>query len=91
MSSTQDSVEVFAVAIAQLPLDSLHAERARLENSVEHLLRSNSEIQAFIDSDEVESAEEQKEFEGVIKENEEILEQQKLRIEMVKSEISQRS
>ncbi|KAK9381490.1 uncharacterized protein V2V93DRAFT_380149 [Kockiozyma suomiensis] len=91
MAEERDPFEVFAAAIAQLPIESLHAERARLENSIEHLVKSNTEIHKYIEAEETETKEEKIEMAEVITENEEVITKQKLQIEMVKSEIVKRS
>ncbi|KAK9245286.1 hypothetical protein V1506DRAFT_268859 [Lipomyces tetrasporus] len=84
-----DKLEVFALAISQLPLENLHNERARIENSIGHLERSNREIEDYIA--ETEDDKEKKEMRGVILENEDVIIGQKLRIEIIKSEITRRS
>ncbi|KAK9387589.1 hypothetical protein V1515DRAFT_63534 [Lipomyces mesembrius] len=84
-----DKLEVFAMAIAQLPLETLHNELARIENSIDHLQRSNREIEQYIV--ETQDDKEKNEMHGVIIENEDVIIGQKLRIQMIKSEISRRS
>ncbi|KAK9234686.1 hypothetical protein V1525DRAFT_435377 [Lipomyces kononenkoae] len=84
-----DKLEMFAMALTQLPLETLHNERARIENSIGHLQRSNREIEQYIA--ETVGEKEKREMHDVITENEDVITGQMMRIEMIKSEIMRRS
>ncbi|KAK9469087.1 hypothetical protein V1512DRAFT_72183 [Lipomyces arxii] len=83
-----DKLEVFAIAISALPLEALHTEQARIEHAAKHLERSNREIEQYIT--ETDDAEEKEEMKEVIQENEDVMLDQRVRLEMLRSEISRR-
>jgi len=88
-SYSENILEAFLIAITSLPVETLHSECARIENSIEHLLQSNREIEKYIG--EIEDQDEKVEMEDVIESNELVINTQKQKIEMIRSEIKQRS
>ncbi|KAK9455971.1 hypothetical protein V1511DRAFT_496187 [Dipodascopsis uninucleata] len=90
--SIEDRLDKFFNALTALPLESLHAEKARIENSIQHLVRSNKEIEEYILSlKEEEEKEERLGLKCVIKENEDVVTDQKQRIAMIDAEIKRRT
>ncbi|KAL8656287.1 MAG: hypothetical protein Q9210_000378 [Variospora velana] len=73
-------LERFADALAELPLDTLHAKAAELRNSINHLAASNEQLQYFADDGDAESAD-------AITENRDVIERMRDRI-MLLEEIS---
>ncbi|KAF8253462.1 hypothetical protein K440DRAFT_519269, partial [Wilcoxina mikolae CBS 423.85] len=71
----------FQLAIADLELEQLHAESARLHNSIYHLERSNIALEEFKDDGDCRIA---------IGENITTIERQRARIEMIRAEVEKR-
>ncbi|KAK4506361.1 hypothetical protein PRZ48_000091 [Zasmidium cellare] len=63
--------ELFAEAIKDLPLDTLYAKAAELQNSISHLLSSNIQMKPFADSGDSDCVEAIAENDNVIKRFEE--------------------
>lgn len=76
----------FAEALTSLPLASLYAKGAEIQNSIAHLQRSNEELQQFIQ----ETPGGDKDFEDAVKENEVVIERMTERITLLKTEIEGR-
>ncbi|GBF66955.1 hypothetical protein TMEN_9678 [Trichophyton mentagrophytes] len=76
----------FAAALKDLPLSSVYAKIAELENSTAHLERSNGELKTFIDQSDGGD----KECEDAITENEEVIRRMRERIGLVKLELERR-
>ena len=74
---------LFAEAIKDLPLDTLYAKAAELQNSISHLLSSNIQMKPFADDGDRDCAEAIEENDAVIKRNEE-------RIGLLKTEAENR-
>ncbi|KAG0637566.1 hypothetical protein HOY80DRAFT_972111 [Tuber brumale] len=83
MSATSAPItpEAFLVAIKELELEQLHAEAARLQNSLYHLARSNIALQEFQNDPELKEA---------IDDNEITIQRQKQRVQMILEEIQRR-
>ncbi|KAG0135992.1 hypothetical protein HOY82DRAFT_118933 [Tuber indicum] len=83
MSATSAPItpEAFLVAIKELELEQLHAEAARLQNSLYHLARSNVALQEFQNDPELKEA---------IDDNEITIQRQKQRVQMILEEIQRR-
>lgn len=82
-NSTPISPEMFALAIKDLPVDTLYAKAAELQNSVSHLLESNLVMKEYADEgDEV--------CKEAISENEVVIKRTEERIELCKTEVEQR-
>ncbi|CAK4033983.1 Hypothetical predicted protein [Lecanosticta acicola] len=77
------SSESFAEAIKDLPLDTLYAKAAELQNSISHLLSSNIQMKPFADEGDRDCVEAIEENDVVIKRHEE-------RIELLKVEAERR-
>ncbi|KAL1956982.1 hypothetical protein VTO42DRAFT_6471 [Malbranchea cinnamomea] len=78
--------EAFAKALTELPLSSVYAKAAELQNSINHLERSNAELKQFIE----ETPGGDKDCEEAIAENEEVIKRMLERIELVKAEVARR-
>jgi hypothetical protein len=76
----------FAEALTSLPLGSLYAKGAEIQNSIAHLQRSNEELQQFIR----ETPGGDKDCEDAVKENEVVIERMAERITLLKTEIEGR-
>lgn len=75
--------ELFAEAIKELPLDTLYAKAAELQNSISHLLDSNIQMKPFADDgDEV--------CKEAIAENDAVIARMEERIALCKLEAEQR-
>ncbi|KAF8536591.1 hypothetical protein BDD12DRAFT_807657 [Trichophaea hybrida] len=83
MSATTSPItpEAFQLAIADLELEQLHVESARLHNSIYHLERSNIALEEFKDDEDCRIA---------IGENVATIERQRERIEMIRVEVEKR-
>ncbi|PWW73823.1 hypothetical protein C7212DRAFT_347417 [Tuber magnatum] len=83
MSATSAPItpEAFLVAIKELELEQLHAEAARLQNSLYHLARSNIALQEFQNDPELKEA---------IADNEITIQRQKQRVQIIVEEIQRR-
>ncbi|RPB04099.1 hypothetical protein L873DRAFT_1786369 [Choiromyces venosus 120613-1] len=83
MSATSAPItpEVFLVAIKDLELEQLHAEAARLQNSLYHLARSNIALQEFQNDPVLKEA---------IDDNEATIQRQRQRVQMIVEEIQRR-
>ncbi|KAL8955121.1 MAG: hypothetical protein Q9193_006901 [Seirophora villosa] len=76
-------LERFADAIAELPLDNLHAKAAELRNSIIHLVASNEQLQEYADDGDAECAD-------AIQENEDVIERTRDRIMLLRNEVENR-
>ncbi|KAK2760912.1 hypothetical protein FQN54_002154 [Arachnomyces sp. PD_36] len=85
-SSVPINPTAFAEALTSLPLGSLYAKGAEIQNSIAHLQRSNEELQQFIQ--ETEGGD--KDCEDAVKENEVVIGRMEERIELLKTEIEGR-
>ncbi|KAL7268663.1 hypothetical protein RUND412_008702 [Rhizina undulata] len=83
MSVTSQPItpESFLRAIRDLELEQLHAESARLNNSIFHLRRSNVALAEFPDEPACQEA---------IAENEEVVRRQLERVDMIREEVERR-
>lgn len=77
----------FAEAITELPLESLHAEAAKLSNDINMLVESNAALEA---EKAVENDEGVKFLDEVIAENEGVIRSKEERIELLKIEVAKR-
>lgn len=77
----------FAEAITELPLESLHAEAAKLQNDINKLLESNAALEA---EKAVETEEGVKFLDEVIVENEGVVKSKEERIGLLKVEVEKR-
>ena len=91
------SAERFAFAIQDLPAENLYSKAHELENSIEHLERSNSALQDYINSIRSDASlpESTRQDDGIdcadaIQENNSVIERQRERIELLKSEVERR-
>jgi hypothetical protein len=88
----------FALAIRDLPLENLYAKAKEIENSIAHLQRSNKQLQEYSDSikqdqslsGEVREEVGDKECLEAIRENEVVIERQRERVGLLKSEAESR-
>lgn len=74
----------FAKAILDLPLSTCHQEKSRLENSIQHLERSNREMEDELDKLD---ADEQQAFKQFIQENVNVIANQRSRTELLQERI----
>jgi hypothetical protein len=81
------SLTAFAEAITELPLESLHAEAAKLHNDINKLLESNAALEA---EKAVETEEGIKFLDEVIAENEGVVKSKEERIALLKVEVENR-
>ncbi|KAJ5432504.1 uncharacterized protein N7458_011660 [Penicillium daleae] len=81
------SPTVFAEAITELPVESLHAEAAKLQNDINKLLESNAALEA---EKAVETEEGIKFLDEVIVENEGVVKSKEERIGLLKAEVEKR-
>lgn len=81
------SPTAFAEAITELPLESLHAEAAKLSNDINKLVESNAALEA---EKAVENDEGVKFLDEVIAENEGVIRSKEERIELLKVEVEKR-
>lgn len=88
MSATSNPITPtdFADALTSLPLGSLYAKGAEIQNSISHLQRSNYELQTYIN----ETPGGDKDCEDAVKENEVVIERMNERIELLKVEVEGR-
>lgn len=88
----------FALAIHDLPIENLYTKAKEIENSIEHLQKSNRQLQEYSDSikndatlpGEVKEEVGDKECLEAIRENEVVIDRQKERVEMLKQEVERR-
>lgn len=73
----------FALAIADLPLSSLHAKAAELQNSIAHLRSSNSQLQPYAADGDADCAD-------AIRENEDVIRRMEERIQLLRHEVEGR-
>ncbi|EGP91670.1 uncharacterized protein MYCGRDRAFT_29629, partial [Zymoseptoria tritici IPO323] len=69
--STPIPADLFALALHDLPLDSVHAKSAELRNSLAHLLESNIQLRPFAAAGDADCVEAIAENEVVMKRFEE--------------------
>lgn len=82
-ASTPISPQIFAIAIKDLPVDTLYAKAAELLNSMEHLRQSNAQMKDFADEgDEV--------CKEAIVENDVVIERIGERVQLCKAEVEGR-
>ncbi|KAI9862479.1 MAG: hypothetical protein M1813_004330 [Trichoglossum hirsutum] len=81
--STPITATAFALALPPLPLSSLRAKAAELQNSIAHLASSNAELQSYADAGD-------KDCEEAIEENREVIKRMEERIELVRVEVERR-
>ena len=77
------SAERFAAALPDLPLSSLHAKAAEIQNAIAHLKHSNTQLQQYADEGD-------KDCQEAIDENLVVIERQVERIKLLKQEVEQR-
>ncbi|EME49332.1 hypothetical protein DOTSEDRAFT_68193 [Dothistroma septosporum NZE10] len=77
------SPALFAEAIKELPLDTLYAKAAELQNSISHLLDSNIQMKPFADEGDADCKE-------AIEENDVVIKRFEERIELCKKEAENR-
>lgn len=80
---------IFADAIKELPLSTVHAKAAELRNSIAHLRRSNDELKSFV-AESCESESDKTELEGYIAENRGVISSMEERIALLKAEVEGR-
>ncbi|KXT18844.1 hypothetical protein AC579_3519 [Pseudocercospora musae] len=81
--STPISPEMFALAIKDLPVDTLYAKASELQNSISHLLDSNAQMKDFADEgDDV--------CKEAIAENDVVVKRMEERLELCKVEVENR-
>ncbi|PLB44037.1 hypothetical protein P170DRAFT_480980 [Aspergillus steynii IBT 23096] len=80
---------MFAEAIQELSLSVLYAKVSELRNSVAHLQRSNDELKTFV-LESCDSADEKRELESYIAENEGVMTSMTERIALLKAEVERR-
>jgi hypothetical protein len=73
----------FAAALPDLPLSSLHAKAAEIQNSIAHLKQSNSQLKQYAEEGD-------KDCQEAIDENMVVIDRQLERIELLKQEVEQR-
>lgn len=73
----------FALAIADLPLDSLHAKAAEIENSMRHLHSSNAQMLPFADDGD-------QDCKDAMFENLQVIGRMKERMELLRAEVERR-
>lgn len=82
-NSTPISPEMFAIAIKDLPVDTLYAKASELQNSISHLLDSNAQMKEFADEgDDV--------CKEAIAENDVVVKRMEERVELCKVEVESR-
>lgn len=79
--SSPMTLEEFQLACEDLSLGEAMAEKHRLQNSISHLLRSNHELQEFLNEQE------DNDLRVAVEENEVVIETQRSRIVMLESRI----
>lgn len=93
-TSTPISLPRFIEAIRDLELPLLHAEKARLQNSIFHLRRSNAQLESEIEAITREEGgaddEALKVLREAVDENREVIERQEERVRAVESELERR-
>ena len=82
-NATPISAARFAAALPDLSLSSIHNKAAELRNSIAHLEDSNRQLQGFADEGDVECKE-------AMRENVEVIERMKERIQLLKVEVERR-
>lgn len=78
-TTTPISPAHFALALKDLPLDTLHTKAAELQNSISHLLSSNSQLQPLADEGDEDCKE-------AVRENEEVVARMRERVQLCKAE-----
>ncbi|CZT16894.1 uncharacterized protein RCC_02729 [Ramularia collo-cygni] len=78
-TTTPISPHLFALALKDLPLDTLHTKAAEIQNSISHLLASNTQLQPLAEAGDEECKE-------ALKENEEVVGRMRQRIDLCKAE-----
>lgn len=73
----------FAAALESLSVSSLHAKAAELRNSINHLEKSNTELEEYV------RQEQDKDLYEAILENREVIKRMEERIELVKKEVTE--
>ncbi|CAG82730.2 hypothetical protein B0I72DRAFT_18479 [Yarrowia lipolytica] len=81
MTDINDKTE-WTLIVASLGDHELRAERDRLQNSIQHLKRSNEELEEFVKEDD--------ELQEVIDDNNKVIGNQEMRIQVLKAEITKR-
>lgn len=88
-----DSVPInparFAAALKDLNVGSLHAKAAELQNSINHLRSSNSELEDYLRAQPADQRADP-DLVDAIQENVEVMERMQSRIRMIKEEVEQR-
>jgi hypothetical protein len=77
----------YASTLRQLSIPSLYQEKSRIENSIKHLQRSNTELKEH----EVEADEDTTWVHSIVGENEQVIEKQSRQIELIELELTCRS
>ncbi|KAL8730251.1 MAG: hypothetical protein Q9181_004735 [Wetmoreana brouardii] len=77
------SLHRFAEAIAELPIDNLHAKAAEIRNSIAHLDSSNNQLRQHADDGDPDCVD-------AIKENEEVIARMEARINLLRNEVESR-
>lgn len=80
---------MFAEAIQELSLSVLYGKASELRNSIAHLQRSNSELKTFV-AESCDSADEKRELESYITENEGVMKSMTERIALLRAEVERR-
>ncbi|KAJ4354585.1 uncharacterized protein N0V89_006322 [Didymosphaeria variabile] len=73
----------FAAALESLSVSSLHAKAAEIRNSINHLEKSNAELEEFV------RQEEDKDLYEAILENREVIKRMEERIDLLKKEVTE--
>lgn len=79
----------FAAALKDLSVGSLHAKVAELQNSINHLRTSNSELEDYLRAQPTEQRADP-DLVDAIQENVEVMDRMEARIAMIKQEVEQR-
>ncbi|SMR43086.1 unnamed protein product [Zymoseptoria tritici ST99CH_3D1] len=82
-TSTPIPADLFALALHDLPLDSVHAKSAELRNSLAHLLESNIQLRPFAAAGDADCVE-------AIAENEVVMKRFEERIALCRAEVERR-
>lgn len=88
------ALEDFEQALEDLPEDTLTSVRSQLENSVSKLKSTNLELQQEIDSlranEDPQSQEDIKLYQSIIEENEQVIQSQTSRIQLIIKKLQQK-
>lgn len=91
------SADQFALAIQDLPVENLYSKAHEIANSIGHLDRSNKQLQEYIDSIRADTSlaqetreEGDRDCTDAIRENEVVIQRQRDRIGLLKSEVERR-